>query len=148
MVAAHRGKEIIVIYVVGFEAVPVFDTVDDVDEEQDVNMSPSSLDIGGPFFELGGHSFEVGGPSGTSYEDTEAADVEAEHLTIDRLLVTPPPLPDGKDDSEKDDGYMSDMIPSDILVSPPHSDYEAGEPSRFAPEFIERGLGSVTPVKG
>ncbi|KAB1203081.1 hypothetical protein CJ030_MR8G005531 [Morella rubra] len=183
MVAAHRGKEIIVLYVVGFEAVPVFDTVDDVDDErerrrlgigttwwdealssdddlydvnvtdndnaeavgceEDVNMSPPSLDIGGPSFELGGHSFEVGGPSGRSDKDTEAADVEAEHLTADGLLVTPPPSPDGKDD-----GYMSDMIPSDILVSPPHSDYEAGEPSRSAPEFVERDLGSVTLVKG
>ena len=45
-------------------------------------------------------------------------------------------------------GYMSDMIPSTLLVSPPHSDDDVAGPSRCAPEFVERDLGSVTLMKG
>ncbi|KAB1227983.1 hypothetical protein CJ030_MR1G002258 [Morella rubra] len=77
-------------------------------------MSPPSLDIGGPSFELGGHSFEVG----RSDKDIEAADVEAEHLTADGLLVTPPPSPDGKDD-----GFQVPRLHRmhHLLVGPPPS---------------------------
>ena len=155
MVAAHEGKEIIAIYIVGFEPAPILDPVDDVDEEcerrrlgigtkwwddalssdddlfdvninananveavacaEDVIMSHSGSELGGPelaelgghSFDVGGPSFEVGGPSSRSYEDTEAADLEAEDEGLDGLFVTPPPSPNGKDDgveAGKDDG--------------------------------------------
>ncbi|KAB1225523.1 hypothetical protein CJ030_MR1G018584 [Morella rubra] len=101
---------------------------------------PELAELGGHSFDVGGPSFEVGGPSSRSYEDTEAADLEAEDEGLDGLFVTPPPSPNGKDDgveAGKDDGYMSDMIPSTLLVSPPHSDDDVAGPSRCAPEFVE-----------
>ncbi|KAB1219279.1 hypothetical protein CJ030_MR3G001238 [Morella rubra] len=106
---------------------------------------PELAELGGHSFDVGGPSFEVGGPSSRSYEDTEAADLEAEDEGLDGLFVTPLPSPNGKDDgveAGKDDGYMSDMIPSTLLVSPPHSDDDVAGPSRCAPEFVERDLGA------
>ncbi|KAB1223569.1 hypothetical protein CJ030_MR2G009166 [Morella rubra] len=81
---------------------------------------PELAELGGHSFDVGGPSFEVGGPSSRSYEDTEAADLEAEDEGLDGLFVTPPPSPNGKDDgveAGKDDGYMSDMIPSTLLTT-------------------------------
>ncbi|KAB1206757.1 hypothetical protein CJ030_MR7G013496 [Morella rubra] len=68
---------------------------------------PELAELGGHSFDVGGPSFEVGGPSSRSYEDTEAADLEAEDEGLDGLFVTPPPSPNGKDDgveAGKDDG--------------------------------------------
>ncbi|KAB1208220.1 hypothetical protein CJ030_MR7G012923 [Morella rubra] len=59
---------------------------------------PELAELGGHSFDVGGPSFEVGGPSSRSYEDTEAADLEAEDEGLDGLFVTPPPSPNGKDD--------------------------------------------------
>ncbi|KAB1225346.1 hypothetical protein CJ030_MR1G015714 [Morella rubra] len=59
---------------------------------------PELAELGGHSFDVGGPSFEVGGPSSKSYEDTEAADLEAEDEGLDGLFVTPPPSPNGKDD--------------------------------------------------
>ncbi|KAB1206627.1 hypothetical protein CJ030_MR6G001569 [Morella rubra] len=113
--------------------VDVNDNAEAVAHEEDansggpaMNMHGSTFDFGGPSFELGGpsfegdgRSFEVGGPSGGAYEDTMVGDVEDEHLTTDLGDGTHLPSPDSKDD-----GYILDMVPSDILVSPPHCEFE------------------------
>ncbi|KAB1210290.1 hypothetical protein CJ030_MR6G024203 [Morella rubra] len=82
---------------------------------------PELAELGGHSFDVGGPSFEVGGPSSRSYEDTEAADLEAEDEGLDGLFVTPPPSPNGKDDgveAGKDDApFTSGPPPSQSTPS-------------------------------
>ncbi|KAB1215502.1 hypothetical protein CJ030_MR4G002285 [Morella rubra] len=92
MVAAHGGNEIIVIYIVGFEVVPIFNRVDDVDEERercrlgigtkwwdealssddnlyDVNVNDNAEAVAyEKYVNMSPSSFDIGGPSCWLYE--------------------------------------------------------------------------------
>ncbi|KAB1210012.1 hypothetical protein CJ030_MR6G023561 [Morella rubra] len=166
MVAAHVGKESIVLYVVGFENGPEKELVNDVDEDRercrfgigtkwwsealssdddlfDVNVGDDDVEEGG------GMSFEEGAPlgmGGTSYEEGGPSNDRDDHDDIDPAHAnTPDVRSDGGDDNVED--YLSDITGSDTLKSLEVSEDKEDHPPRSALEFRERDLGSVSLVK-
>ncbi|KAB1219738.1 hypothetical protein CJ030_MR2G005742 [Morella rubra] len=102
---------------------------------------------GGPSVGLGGHSFEVGGPLSGPVEDTDVVDRDEEHMTTDMANDEHVTTQVGDDapsthPESVDDGYLSDQVISDTLISPHESEDEVDRPSRTAPEFHERALRS------